>query len=127
MLVKRVYEDVKEGAEVVKRRLPLIEIINVGGKLRKFSPNLIQGGIMEGWLELSPTHVTFKTPGGPIKFKITRTPGYFCCYCGKAVNDGAEAREHIQAEHPGAGPSPDRNNPHGYGCDNAYVCEREGE
>lgn len=96
-----------------------------------FSPNLVEGGLLEGWLSISNGVLTISNVGGaPVRYRIVRTPGAYCCHCDAAVGDVVtqspgpdgltEGQRHIQTVHGGA-PSPDPLHPAGYRIEAHYT------
>lgn len=130
MLLKRLY-DHTGGAPAVRG----VKVLRTSPR-QHFSPRFIEGGIAEGWLSMADRAITIHAEGGRITYRIERGPGYYCCYCGKKVDDSSGARAHIQAAHASrvaagdeeAGtvpPSPDPENPAGYRKNSYYDCVRE--
>lgn len=102
------------------------------GPQQKFSPEMVQKGVREGWLEFTKDHITVKAVNGEVRYRIVREPGHYCCHCGVTLEDAnqfaapglSKGRKHVLDEH-GSAPSPDRNNPSGYEKLNAFLCEKE--
>ena len=90
-----------------------------------FSPNVIAGGIAEGWLDASDKTITIHTTDGDLVYNIVKKPGRYCCHCGEKLQDdatGETAREHVAKKHAGK-QSPDPENPSGYKMQNFTECE----
>ena len=90
-----------------------------------FSPNMIAGGIAEGWLEATDKTITIHSTDGDIVYNIVKKPGRYCCHCDdKLIDDatGEAAREHVAKKHAGK-QSPDPENPSGYKMRNYTKCE----
>jgi len=119
MLLKRLFDTTEPKAPKLKG----VRVLRAGPR-QNFSPELIQKGSAEGWLSLAKGRLVIEAEGGPIAYAVKCGPGYYCCHCGKPMDNGAGARAHLAAEHPGA-KSPDANNPSGYCRLNHYACERE--
>lgn len=120
MLLKRVFD---------KDKLTHVQVLHAGPR-QKFSPDLIDKAIREGWLERRQGRFVLKSEP-VVVYRIVREPGYYCCHCGQELPDAGQMVEggrtvglaHV-ATH-GARSSPDRNNPSGYARLNAYDCEKE--
>jgi hypothetical protein len=89
-----------------------------------FSPRLLDGGIAEGWLTMERGKVIIRGENKTLTYRIVLPPGYYCCYCNRALDDGPAARTHIDEDHRDE-PSPDQNNPSGYRRDNFFACKQE--
>jgi hypothetical protein len=86
----------------------------------------VERAVVEGWMSLADGHIVLKVERGeasPIVYRIVSPPGFYCCHCEKALDDGSAARAHVAAAHEGQA-SPDPDNPAGYRRDNFYRCER---
>jgi len=121
MYLKRLYHPAQEGQTP---RVSGVRVLRLGRK-QKFSPDLLARGQAEGWLVVQGRTLTLKHADGEVAFNIVRTPGYYCCHCGVAVGDGAEARVHIGALHAGQD-SPDPESPSGYMRTHAYKAVQAG-
>ncbi len=117
ILLKRVWDTT--GSEP---RLIGVKFLH-GGLRQKFSPRIIERALAEGWLELSDNMVRLRTDP-PATYRIIRTPGYYCCFCNKPLNDSSSAVAHLESEHSKM-KSPDPFNPSGYRRDNFYYCVRQ--
>jgi hypothetical protein len=126
MLLKRIH-DHSSGAPVVIG----VKVLRAGRK-QKFTPQLIERGIMEGWLALGGGRITLTGhDGAQHVWRIVRSPGRYCCHCGERLGDNADnmelarlAQAHVAAKHAGVA-SPDPENPSGYLCTHAYKGVRE--
>lgn len=113
MHLKRLYKDGKVSG---------VQVLHAGAK-QKFTSDLIERGSAEGWLSMGQGKVTVHAEGGDVRYRIIRSPGYYCCHCGQQlegdprIGDGPEAAKkrlaHVQEKHRGQ-PSPDPENPSGY-------------
>lgn len=115
MLLKRLYRD-----NVVSG----VKMIHAGSR-QNFSSRFVEGGVAEGWLSGSTDKLVIHAESGDVVYAIERVPGYYCCHCGRKMDDGAGAKVHIESAHPGR-PSPDAVNPSGYLKSNAYECTMTG-
>ena len=118
MQLKRLYDT--SGPEP---RLRGIQLLHAGPR-QNFSARILERGVAEGWISMGEGKVVLRTIP-PTAYRILRTPGYYCCHCQKALDDGPAGQAHIAAAHPGKA-SPDASNPAGYRKDNFYACVREG-
>lgn len=92
------------------------------GKRQRITPDLVVRGITNGWLVKAESELTLKAVNGSIVYKVTREPGYYCCFCGVGLPQGGkEAQEHVKQKH--GEKSPDANNPAGYEKIAYYDCE----
>lgn len=118
MLLKRLYDSDKKDAKVVG-----IKVLRANDR-QHFSPNILQMGITQGWLKQADSKITIGQGVDAVIYNVVRGPGYYCCHCGKSVDDAASARVHLDAEHAGE-ESPDKNNPSGYERTHYYDCVKE--
>ena len=103
------------------------------GMQQHFTPEIVERGTVEGWLSLGQGRITIHGQDGPVVYRIVRTPGWYCCYCGAVIPDASAigpdgqtlGRHHVQGIHGDEGASPDPQNPSGYCRVNAYECVRE--
>lgn len=139
MLLKRLYDPadvakLRDPNDPTERITPIgIKVLRAGPR-QKFSPDLIAQGVAQGWLAIGDGKVTLKGDDGDVAYTITRSPCYYCCHCGMALEDAGAREEaggltrgqrHVLAEH-GTAPSPDPNNPAGYEHLAAYDCVKKG-
>jgi hypothetical protein len=119
VLLKRLYDH--SGKE------PKVSGVNIlrHGKTQKFSPRLVQGGLSEGWLEITGDTITINGKNKKLVYRIDTNPGYYCCFCNASVGDSSGATVHLSKEHKGK-KSPDKSNPSGYRKDNFYACTKTG-
>ena len=118
MLLKRLYDSDKKDAKVIG-----VEVVRAKDR-QHFSPNILQMGAAQGWLKQADGKITIGKDANAVTYKVMRGPGYYCCHCRKAMDDGASARAHIEAEHAGE-KSPDQSNPAGYERTHYYDCVKE--
>lgn len=116
MLLKRNFD--MSGPEP---RLVGVKLLH-GGPRQRFSPGLIERGIVEGWIQLGDNMVKLRTDP-PATYKIVRMPGYYCCHCNESLSDSPSGPIHVSMAHPGK-KSPDPFNPSGFRKDNFYECIR---
>lgn len=93
-----------------------------------FTPRLVEGGRLEGWLTLTGGVITIHAEGGDVRWKVLHKPGRYCCHCAMKLPDdptGVAARMHIVEKHAGV-TSPDPHHPAGYCCNNYFDCVLEG-
>lgn len=97
---------------------------------QNFSDRMIEAAEREGWVKIDGDTLTMKTDGEPLRYKITRRPGYFCKSTGASIpvsdrawlkfrlaNDGAGSRAEALAWLAGKGlPATD------YDITTAYHC-----
>jgi len=117
--------DVKGKASDLVRRPPVfaIKILSAGPR-QNFSENIIQLGMVEGWLTAGQGKIILHDADGQNHaYRIERLPGHYCCYCGMSL-DGGGRKKHVKADHRNE-KSPDPNNPSGYRRDNFYACVKE--
>lgn len=120
MLLKRLYDH----SDPKNPKVRGVRVLRAGAGWN-ISPDLLQRGAYEGWLSLAKGQVVLEAEGQALRYRVNRGPGYYCCHCGEAVDDGPSARAHIAAEHASQA-SPDPSNPAGYCRINHYECVREG-
>jgi len=121
MRLKRIFiDEIVDGQEGVKV-LKHIKVLRAG-KIQNFSPKIIERFIAEGLMVINGKEIVLNTVP-PLKYRVVRGPGYYCCHCNAAVGDSSAAKEHILSAHAGEA-SPDPFNPAGYRKDNFYHCER---
>lgn len=137
MKVKRIYDHEappEKWADALdekgeSKKVPPVKCLRIlhAGPRQKFSTKFIGGGTQDGWLELSGGVISIKTEEGtPLRYRVLREPGHFCCHCGQTVHDSRLGAAHVEKEHAGEA-SPDPNNPSGYHRSLTYECEREGD
>ena len=72
---------------------------------QNFSDRMVEQGQKEGWLTIEGDVLSIKTAGEALRYKVLRTPGYFCKSTGEPIgisdrawykfrlgNDGTESR-----------------------------------
>lgn len=119
MLLKRVYDLSGD-----RPRVSGVKILRAGPR-QNLSPRFIEGGVAEGWLSMGKGKVVLHGEDGDVVYRMERIPGYYCCHCGRKLDDGPGGQVHVAAAHKGT-KSPDPSNPAGYRRDNFYACVREG-
>lgn len=115
MLLKRLYDE--------KQNVRAVKILRLGQK-QNLSPRLVEAAVAQGWMKLEQGRITLKAEPQDVTLRIVSAPGYYCCHCDAAWDNGASGRTHIAQAHKGE-LSPDPNNPAGYRRDNFFACERE--
>lgn len=75
------------------------------GERQKFSPRVIQRGIVEGWLSFGGGKAVVTTaPDLPdMELQVVAGPGLRCCFCEAELTDEAAARNHVLDEHEASG------------------------
>ena len=102
-----------------------VEVLS-GGDAQRFSPRVVEKGLMEGWMSIGQDSITIKAKPTDMVYSIKCQPGVYCCHCQELLAGGGEmAMEHIRLSHPGA-VSPDSCNRAGYRYDNFYECRKGG-
>ncbi len=123
MLLKRIYEHDSEGSLVEDPEgnlvLDHIKVLR-SGRRQRFSDGLVGGGILEGWIALKGKNLTLLTKPR-LRYRIERTPGWYCSHCGEELPGSLEARAHVETEHAGK-KSPDPSKPAGYEQIHYYDC-----
>jgi hypothetical protein len=119
MLLKRLYDR----SDPKSPKVNGVKILRAGAR-QNFSPDLLQQGVAQGWISLPKGKVVLHAQGGVVTYVIKRGPGYYCCHCGKSVDDAITARAHLEVEHRGEA-SPDKQNPSGYCRLNHFECVSE--
>lgn len=128
MLLKRQFKDAPDGhpdaVEALDGRLVVLDHVQVkrAGTVQKFTPGFVNTGLLEGWVALDGRKLTLRTRP-KLAYRIVRTPGRYCCTCEQELASEADARAHLQADHPGV-ESPDPQNPSGWRVDDFFYCER---
>ncbi len=95
------------------------------GRVQRFTQNLINGGLQEGWLGMAGGRITITAEPENLTYRIVRVPGAYCCHCDAPVPGGltvalaAESLAHVAQVHPGD-ESPDPHNPAGYRVESCY-------
>ena len=118
MLLKRLYHRAEDGTLTVHG----IQVLRARDR-QHVSPNLIEQGVAQGWLSLAKGQLVIHGEAGAIVYRIDRPPGYYCCHCEAALDDGPSGADHVQTLHPTA-KSPDPSNPAGYRRDHFFACTR---
>ena len=123
MKLKRIYKHDEEGDLVLDSEenlvLDYIKVIRSGPRQR-FSDGLVGGGILEGWVALKGNTLTLLTKPR-LRYRVERTPGWYCSHCGEELPGSPEARAHVETEH-GGKKSPDPSKPAGYERIHYYDC-----
>jgi len=94
--------------------------------VQRFTQNLINGGLREGWLGMSGGRIHITAESGNLTYLIIRTPGAYCCHCDESVPGGGspasaeESLTHVAQAHPEE-TCPDPQNPAGYRVENFYT------
>jgi len=91
------------------------------GREQNFSPRFIENGVTEGWLTVERGRIIIRGDNQTVTYRIVLPPGYYCCYCNRALDDSPSAQAHIEEAHADE-PSPDENNPAGYRRDAFFAC-----
>lgn len=112
-----------DGQDVLVPPVNGVEVLRAGPRQR-FSPDLVVRGAAEGWLELKGDRLVLRGTNVTLKYRVARTPGYYCCFDGAPMDDGPSAREYVAAKFPNKA-SPDPSNPAGYERINFYDCVKE--
>lgn len=99
-----------------------VQVLHAGPR-QNFSPRILERGVAEGWITMGEGRILLRSKP-PVAYRIVRTPGYYCCHCGKGLDDSPAGHAHVDAAHAGKR-SPDLSNPAGYRKDNFYACLRE--
>jgi len=132
MWLKRQYDQKKlvrdESGKVVEVKPNAVKGIKVlrAGPRQHFSQRFLDGGISEGWLSIAKGLITIGGVDGPVKYRIERAPGHYCCHCHLKLDDSPSGQAHVKAKH-GKSKSPDTSNPAGYRKDNFFACVKEGK
>lgn len=92
------------------------------GEAQNFSTKFVEKQQASGLLTMDKNTIVLNTVP-PMKFRIVRRPGYYCCHDDAPMDDDKSAKAYLEQHFKGK-PSPDRNNPAGYRRDNFYSCER---
>jgi hypothetical protein len=116
MLLKRVYDHSGK-----QPKLDHVKVLRANDK-QHFSTRFVEKSTADGLMSLREGKIILHTRP-ELTYRIVRQPGYYCCHCHQAVDDGASARLHLESQHKGK-KSPDPGNPAGYRRDNFYACER---
>ena len=115
MRLKRIYKT--DGAEQV-----LVHIaVSQYKKNQNFSQKFVDKCIEDGFLSISSSTIVFDTMP-KLTYKIVSTPGIYCCFDNKKMDDEQNAIDYIEQNYAGQD-SPDLNNPRGYRDDRFYRCE----
>jgi len=118
MRLKKHYHE-EDGSLIVAH----VEILHAGPH-QCFSTGLVAQATSEGWLTIKGKQLTLKSKP-PLKYRIEREPGYYCCHCGQALAAGGpEAQAHVAGKHDGK-KSPDPSNPAGYERIDYFDCVKE--
>ncbi len=132
MFLKRLHDHTDPDNPTVRN---VIRILRAGPR-QHFSPELVQRATAEGWMSLVQGVLTLHGEDGDVRYRMLRSPGYYCCHCGMALEEaGAWADEgrtttqgmvHVATAHPKKA-SPDASNPAGYERITYFDCVRQGE
>lgn len=126
MLLKRRYDE--DG------KVSGLEIKHTGTRPEQnFSTTLVAEWIGSGLASISGDMLLLSTKPEPLRYKILRKPGYYCCHTGKRMEMSPEAygdpalaaiegRQYLKDAGLLGKLSPDRNNPSGYRRTHAYEC-----
>jgi hypothetical protein len=101
-----------------KKRPSHVEVLQLS-KRWNISPELVAGAARDGWLAIGDGKVVLKTDKGPLVFNMLFTPGWYCCFCNKELDNSVTGKIHVQDAHPRM-VSPDKNNPSGWRRINHY-------
>lgn len=128
MLLKRLYSH--DGPYPSVRGIKVLR----AGERQHFSPRLVEGGVAEGWLSMAEGKIVIHGEDGRVVYRIERTPGFYCCHCGRKLDDSPGAKTHVEKTHGQLGPdgsvvsmppSPNPENPSGYERINYYDCVKD--
>jgi hypothetical protein len=154
MLVKRIYEAAdlaryqaevarllrdgasREHAQAVVRqpKLSHLEVRHTGTTPEQnFSSTLVAGWVQAGVAVKTDDTLVIKAAPEPLRYKVLRTPGYYCAHDGKKIpvspegyGDASiaamECTEYLKANGFEGVESPDKSNPAGYLRTHAYEC-----
>jgi hypothetical protein len=126
-----------EGVVLNPPQIDHFEIRHTGNhEAQNFSEGLVEAGRREGFLTFAQGKITLKCKPEDLNYKILRGPGYYCCHCGKQLQDAnffiknasgeqtktTRGMQHVETVHKGA-KSPDLGNPAGYRRVSGYECE----
>ncbi len=121
-LVEAKFTDPAGKASVpVMTGVTVIRASKVGADIH-FTPTFIAKAVADGWGSFAKGKLTIHASGGDVVYIVTQTPGHYCSYCKVELDSEVNARLHVQSHD---GPSPDRNNPSGYGLQNYFNCVKE--
>lgn len=106
-----------------------IEVKHTGNNPEQnFSERFVKQGIDLGFISILKNMLILHGKPEDLKYKIVRTPGHYCCHCGKALEDANQVisdgltvgKKHVSEHHPDA--APDKQNPAGYERINHFHC-----
>lgn len=58
---------------------------------QNFSHRVVEDGVADGWIAVSPSQLVIKTDGEPLRYALKRTPGYYCLSTGERIPVSAMA------------------------------------
>lgn len=101
MLLKRQYDPAELAAYLEAKtrgeltEMPMIthvEVMHTGtSPEQNFDDGMIDRAVIDGWATLSADRLQLKTDGEPLRYTVTRAPGYFCKSTGEAIPMSAKA------------------------------------
>ena len=125
MILKRIYKRDSSGGLVQPPTLDYVSVGHTGvHPEQNFSPGLVLAGVQEGWIKIEGEYLILNVHPEPLRYKILRLPGRYCCHCGEKLpdDDGGElSRIHLAQYHLNV-PSPDSKWQAGYMRLNEYQC-----
>lgn len=84
MLMQRQYDKAGKCTHVIVKHTGTDEAQN-------FSHRVVEGGIADGWIEVGEDYLQIKTDGEPLRYRLNRTPGYYCVSTGERIPISAMA------------------------------------
>ena len=91
MMLKRHYHSETLNREGVAQRVCHFEVIHTGLQAEQNFDGFIDAGVAEGWATMEGDRLSLKTDGEPLRYTVTRVPGYFCKSTGEAIPITAKA------------------------------------
>lgn len=99
-----------------------VDVLKYSGRHR-FTPRFVKYGIKHGFITEMNKRLTIYSPTRAFVYKQLQAPGTYCCFCNKALSNGAESLHHVRAHFATGESNPDRQNPSGYRRDEFYDVE----
>ncbi len=69
------------------------------GQYQKFSPEFISKAASDGFCSVVRGKIIIHTEQGDVVYRVSRSPGVYCCHCGRPQDSASEAMKHLVRAH----------------------------